>query len=172
LPHPLVEDLLKPTFATWIADAPSCPIPYRWLGSLTGDLDLFRQAVRCRESEQIARELFAAIATSLVEYSVHELPAGYVGNASEDMELLKETETMSQGVGLWDLREYLLAEVNSLRNVVASYLDYRLSSQGTAFADWASENGRVSRAIPNRLPFPEDAFERLCVADEEESGNG
>lgn len=153
LPHPVLEDLVRPTLTSWTSEESANSVPFRWLGWLNYDMDLLRESIRRDDREQIARELFVAIAARYVDYSIHELPYAYVGKAAEDLELLRETRSIVQGIELPELREH-----SENWSVIGRWLRHTWNT-GPEVGRKASRNGllrtvapHVVRRTPSRSP--------------------
>src|SRR5437764_7410788 len=151
LPTPLWKRLIGPILDKWIQDEPENPVPLRWRGRLE---DL-RRAIEIEPTEQIARELLVSHLLHQVDYSIHELPNGfgYLGNETEDLEKLKEVETLAVALPS-DLRERLFSEVALLREIVEGYISYKHSASRLRFCDWMSSQGRTVLDRWEYHPFP------------------
>ncbi len=118
LPHPLRVKLLEPTLVEWICREPKNSEPHRWLGGL----EHLEEAVRLNPADQIACYLLANTILGHVGYSIHELPAGYIGNPEEDLILLEEAESMMGSISDEEKRSEYQSEIAEMKERIYGYL--------------------------------------------------
>jgi hypothetical protein len=117
IPDPLMRELFNPILDRWMASEPTNPVPCRWRGGK----DNLRRAVWLDPNEQIARQLLANRLLHEVEFAAHELPAGYIGSAGEDINKLDEVESLLTCLSAGTPDEFL-KRLSALRHKVESYL--------------------------------------------------
>ena len=121
-PQPLVDGLILPTLREWSTTSPGEAAPHRWVGVITHNGDPLAEAVRLDPDEQIARRWLIDFVTDDVEYAVHELPCGYLGEPAADLVALDEAEGLAAGLTDPVYQEHYVAEIQALRERVRSWL--------------------------------------------------
>lgn len=86
LPNQMLLALIEPTLAEWMITEPGNGCPYRW----SGGIENLRKAIALDGNDDIAKLKFGKIILNDSNYSVHELPEGYLGNPREDLEEVTE----------------------------------------------------------------------------------
>lgn len=118
IPHPLYEEFINPTLAEWTEREPENGEPHRWLGTA----EHLKEAIRLNPADEIARGRLAETVINWVEYSTHELPYGYIGNANEDLQILSEVEAVINEISDDDKRSRYHRRVTELRESIDDYL--------------------------------------------------
>jgi hypothetical protein len=149
IPVPLRDGLILPTLDEWARRDPADPAPFRWRGRFRFHdeaLPDFRQAIALDPAEQIARTLLIHAVIESVDYSVHELPHGYLGSPQDDLLLLDEALAAARALAP-SLEPHPFANrLNGLRETVRAYADYRAGADPQPYADWAAAHNRPARA--------------------------
>jgi hypothetical protein len=119
IPHPLYEEFIKSSLIEWIEREPENGEPHRWLGTA----EHLKEAIRLNPADDIARSRLADTIIHWVEYATHELPYGYIGNASEDLQTLSEMEEIIAEISDEENRAKSNRRVQELRESINTYLD-------------------------------------------------
>ncbi len=85
LPHPLIHEFIFPTMERWRSDCPNVAEPFRWSRSIDDLAHAVSLEPACDETR---RRLILRI-LGHIGFSTHELPAGYLGDAQDDLALLR-----------------------------------------------------------------------------------
>lgn len=123
VPHPLRTKVVAPTLEEWITVSPDSAEPFRWLGTLH---DL-RRAMALDPFDEIASRRFIKYALAHVGYSVHELPAGYLGDPIEDLGILAEAELAANALSNVTQKTRARMWISDLRVAVETYVATRVS---------------------------------------------
>jgi hypothetical protein len=118
MPHPLREEFVKPTLDAWIQREPENGEPHRWLGTP----EHLKEAIRLNPADQIARSRLAEMMIYWAEYSVHELPYGYIGDPNADLQMLKEVESVIGDLVDAENRSAYQLRVKGVRETINAYL--------------------------------------------------
>ncbi|MDB5103170.1 MAG: hypothetical protein JWP91_859 [Fibrobacteres bacterium] len=81
LPDPMYQKLIEPTLLEWQVKEPGTSAAFRW----SGGVDNLRKALKIDENDDIAKIKFAKAILNHSNYSIHELPSGYLGDPHEDL---------------------------------------------------------------------------------------
>jgi hypothetical protein len=119
LPHPLREKLLEPTLAEWVCREPKNSEPLRWIGGV----EQLREAIKLNPADEIACYRLADVVFGYVDYAIHELPYGYIGNPEDDLGLLREVEATISGISDAEIRAEYQGEVVEMRKRIYAYLN-------------------------------------------------
>ncbi len=85
MPQPLLVGFIEPTLAEWRSACPQDPEPFRWSKSI----DDLAFALSLDPGCDYTRRKLVLRILGHVGYAAHELPAGYLGEAQDDLELLR-----------------------------------------------------------------------------------
>lgn len=118
IPYPLQRRIIEPTLLEWTLVEPACPEPHRWLGGY----DDLNRAIELDPKDQIAIRRLLRIILGAVDYNVHELPAGYLGDPIKDIDALDRAEGLIGSLAKSDERQLFLADSAELRSAILSYL--------------------------------------------------
>ena len=121
VPHPLYIRIVEPTLLEWMLIESECSEPHRWLG---GEEHL-RKAIELDPNDELARQKLIVFILGRVGFNSHELPAGYLGIAQDDLAALNEAEVLLQGLSNYDDRIELAAEIDEERRLIQEHLDGR-----------------------------------------------
>ena len=119
IPHPLYEEFVKPTLLEWIEREPITAEPRRWLGTP----EHLKEAVRLDPSDEIARSRLTETVINWVAYSIHELPYGYLGDVIEDLQILKELESIIAEIANEEKRSSYRRQVTEMCESINAYLN-------------------------------------------------
>lgn len=145
IPQPLRAQLINPTLDEWIRESPQSAAPWRWRGSddrnnWRGSYDDLRKALQLDPNEQIARERLITQLLQPLNFAVHELPAGYLGDIEYDLAAIDEIDNVCRGLYNKALAAEVAIHSRRLRATIESYKQYKLSSNPRSFAEWSSRN--------------------------------
>ena len=149
IPQPMVDKLIMPTLNEWMAESPEACAPRRWFGMLTHDVRPLEEALALDPTDQVALHAVTEILIDSVEYAVHELPCGYLGDPDEDYEVLRRAEPYVSALEDPKQRESRMEALHSLKNTVESYLDFVRSGTVESFEEWVQ---RDNPAVRSRRP--------------------
>ncbi len=140
--HPLKVQVIFPTLQQWREKEPENAEPSRWEGVLRHDRTLLAKAIGLCPGDQVARTELVGFIVYDAWGSVHELPVGLLGSPDETLADLAEAERLLEGVQDGRVREEGLEKVRAIKSLLTSYIDYKLTSAGMCFAEWAKTNNR------------------------------
>lgn len=141
MPHPLNEQVIKPTLAEWTKKERENYLPLYWSAKYFYDYDALERALALNPSEQKPLLLFIERNLSALFYSTHHLPDYYCGNISEDMLLLSKLDEKIRLVEDDEVQKAITDDFCFLRALVCSYFEFRQSGEKN-FADWGAKNGK------------------------------
>ncbi|MFU8807234.1 MAG: hypothetical protein ACNA8W_25720 [Bradymonadaceae bacterium] len=145
LPHPLVEGFIRPTLEDWTKAMPEDGMPHRWKGLYFHDINALRRAVELSPDDRLARISLIYRHVGFVDYAIHHLPHGYIGDAEEDLQLLAETYALFEGLEEDDDVANLREELIGLERVVELWIGYRETGKEMPFHKYCEERGFDSR---------------------------
>jgi hypothetical protein len=118
LPDPMYRNLIEPTLLEWQLKEPGSSAAFRW----GGGVDNLRKALRIDKNDNIAKIKFAKTILNHTSYSIHELPAGYLGDPHEDLNDVAEAiEYLAQPFSD-PSRDALLLDLNSNYDKIKSWI--------------------------------------------------
>jgi hypothetical protein len=88
VPFSIKDRLIEPVIGEWIDEEPENPEPLRW----TGNLDDLEKSLELENGCDATRYRYIQKAMNYIAYVTHELPQGYLGNASDDLKLLEKVD--------------------------------------------------------------------------------
>jgi hypothetical protein len=118
IPHPLTVRVVEPTLLEWAEVEPSSSEPHRWIGGP----EHLERAIELDPTDCIALKKFVIVLLSQVGYATHELPAGYLGSAPEDLATLSKIEALLPRLANEDDRAAYAADIAEERYVIHEYL--------------------------------------------------
>ncbi|MDR0348321.1 MAG: hypothetical protein LBH90_02360 [Tannerella sp.] len=142
LPQPLSEKLIKPSLEEWCLSETKNSDPFRWYGRYCRSVEHIDRALEINPQDDKARQILLEWGTYQLYFSVHHLPEGYIGNLTEDMELIDEirkhinqlTEPKSQEFWSKELEEYAV--------LIHNYSEWKKSGHPN-LEKWGEENKRL-----------------------------
>jgi len=120
-PHPLRVRIIEPTLLEWIVVEPECSEPHLWLGGY----EHLKHAIELAPDDELAKRKLIILILRRVGLASHELPVWYLGNANEDLAVLREAEVLLQGLPSEDDRRQLAAKIGEKRKLIQEYLGQR-----------------------------------------------
>lgn len=121
MPHPLYIRLVEPTLLEWTMEEPACAEPHVWLGGY----DHLKLAIELDPESQVARKKIIIAVLRRVVFNGHEIPAGYLGNAENDLAALKEANELLIGLADENDRSSLAADIAEQRKRIEDFLRNR-----------------------------------------------
>jgi hypothetical protein len=118
IPHPLKIRVIEPTLAEWMIVEPTCAEPHRWIGGY----EHLQQAMELDPTDQIALRDLVIFLLSQVDYSTHELPSGYLGSPSKDLEDLNKAEVLLPRISNESDRAAYAADIAEQKALIHEYL--------------------------------------------------
>jgi hypothetical protein len=122
IPYPLRVRVVEPTLLEWSLVEPLNSEPFRWIG----DSESLEKAVALNATDQLAVKRLIRLLLNQVGMATHELPRGYLGSPSEDLQKIARLENLLS----------LLADENEQRRYAAyiaedkHLIDEHLRSRG------------------------------------------
>ncbi|MFI4854624.1 MAG: hypothetical protein ACIAQF_06550 [Phycisphaerales bacterium JB065] len=148
IPQPIIEGLIIPTLEEWMSESPQTSAPHRWLGLVTHDVRSLETALALDSQDQIACEALIRFVIESVQYAVHELPSGYLGDLEKDWDALQQALSQTSALSDELQRQHFATEINSLIELVESYREYASSDAAESFSEWTQSNSRAVRYPP------------------------
>ena len=127
LPHPLREKFIQPVLKSWREALPDDPEPLRWSASID---DLARALTLEPACDYTRRKLILRI-LGFVGFSTHELPSGYLGNITEDLDLIALARREAELILDKEARTKYIQMLDEEESDIASYLTSHNGSQET-----------------------------------------
>ncbi len=118
IPHPLQTRIIEPTLWEWVEVDPLCSEPLRWLGGYEN----LTKAIELDPSDEIARRKLIIVMLSRVGYAIHELPSGYLGNPSDDLETLTRAEMLLSDLSNPEERAKLAGAIADEKTTILRFL--------------------------------------------------
>jgi hypothetical protein len=118
LPNQMLLSLIEPTLAEWMIAEPENGCPYRW----SGGIENLRKAISLDRNDDIAKLKFGKIILNDSNYSVHELPEGYLGNPREDLEDVSEAIGYVRDAIMGPERDAILGGLESNREKIENWI--------------------------------------------------
>lgn len=125
LSHPLVESFVLPTLRDWRKEQPSSASCLRSLGVLLNQPLELKEALELDPEDSAARLFLINLLLSQVEYGLHELPGGVLGDPVEILEILDEVDLLLACDCPPERVEYqqiLVAESGEFRQALSQWL--------------------------------------------------
>lgn len=141
MPHPLNEQVIKPTLDEWAKKERENYLPLYWSAKYFYDYDALERALLLNPSEQKPLLLFIERNLSALFYSTHHLPDYYCGNIKEDMLLLSKLDEKIRLVEDDEVKKTITDDFCFLRALVWNYFEFRQSGEKD-FAVWGAKNGK------------------------------
>ena len=121
VPHPLYKRLVEPTLNEWTVIEPTCSEPHRWLGGY----EHLKRALELDPTDQLARANFIRWIIGRVQFSTHELPAGFLGVPGDDLKSLDEAQAALAELADKSLVTRFASEIIEERELITEYLRCR-----------------------------------------------
>ncbi len=141
MPHPLNEQVIKPTLAEWAKKERENYLSLYWSAKYFYDYDALERALALNPSEQKPLLLFIERNINALYYSTHHLPDYYCGNVDEDMLLVRKVEEKIRLVEDDEAQKAITDDFRFLRALVWNYFEFRQSGEKD-FAVWGAKNGK------------------------------
>lgn len=141
MPHPLNEQVIKPTLDEWAKKERENYLPLYWSAKYFYDYDALERALALNPSEQKPLLLLIERNLSALFYSTHHLPDYYCGNISEDMLLLSKLDAKIRLVEDDEVKKAVTADFLFYSALIRNYHEWKLSG-AKDFSDWGAKNGK------------------------------
>ena len=141
MPHPLNEQVIKPTLAEWAKKERENYLPLYWSAKYFYDYDALEHALAINPAEQ--KPLLLAIERNInaLYYSTHHLPDYYCGNVDEDMLLVRKVEEEIRLVEDDEVKKAVTADFFFYSTLIRNYHEWKLSGEKD-FAVGGAKNGK------------------------------
>ena len=140
-PQPLSDKLIKPTLEIWCEIEKNDNNPFRWYGKYYGSEYHLFKAIEINKEDDIARQILLRRWTNNINYSVHHLPEGYLGDPFEDLKLGDKIKEQISQLSTSKNRENWSREIEHELELVKNYVDWKISKHHD-FSSWGKENNR------------------------------
>lgn len=137
-PQPLSNILLKPTLITWCKKEKTDGNPFRWFGKYYRSEEHLFKALDINKADDLARQTILSWWTDNLNYSVHHLPEGYIGEPLDDIKLGEKIKEQIQKLTTAELREYWTQELEKDLELVRNYIEWKKSGHPN-FENWGHE---------------------------------
>jgi hypothetical protein len=141
IPTPLREGLINTTLDEWCSIEPENNVPWRWKGGY----DNWKKALSLNPKDEMARTFLLKAIIHDIDYSLHELPYGYIGKPIEDLEFIKEAESLIPGLLNSELMQKYRETFTECKALINSYLEYRESGSQNSFEEWGLIEGKATK---------------------------
>ena len=118
IPQPLKARFIEPVLKEWKEIEPNNSAPFRW----SGGLEDLRKAIQLNQDDQIARIKLAEIILTATNYSIHELPNGYLGDANDDLDLVLEALKVIENIKNNDKNISIWAELSENYKIITEFI--------------------------------------------------
>ena len=140
-PHPLSDKLIKPTLIKWCETEMNDGNPFRWYGKYYRSEEHLFRALEINPADNLARETILSWWTYNINYSVHHLPEGYIGEPFDDIKLGEKIKDQIQQLTTPELRQHWTKELEEDLELVRNYIDWKTSAHPD-FEKWGQEKKR------------------------------
>ncbi|MFD2216441.1 hypothetical protein [Metabacillus endolithicus] len=146
LVHPLEENILKPILDEWLYENPKDPQPYRWYGlflKTENHLKYLETALRIGgKSEQKVLMAIINYYLNFLNFSFHHISEdAYLGDISEDQDIVLKIENLSKEITNVDSRKYVAESVNYYKNLLSDWIAFKNEGK-KGFLKWCADNGK------------------------------
>lgn len=139
--HPLQQKLIV-IFEKWSLEADASADPFRWLGCLKSDPDLFKEALKRDHTDQISIHKLADEYLDRVDYQLHHLGDSILLGSIEEAELsLLQAQRYIERIESSQKIEYYTKEWKELNSLLNLWRRYSAEESKLSFPDWAKIEG-------------------------------
>ena len=142
MPTPLAQQLVLPTLHAWTEQEPHDPVPHRWLGILFYEEKHLERALELDPDDQPARLCLVNRIVNGLEYSVHHVPEGYIGDPDADLEEAKAARQHLAYIVDERVRQALLHELDEVQHLIEDWIAFEQDGGGN-FCEWCKQHGRT-----------------------------
>ncbi len=142
LAQPLVAGFLMPTLRKWQDEEPHSSLPVRWLGILSGDIELLAKALSMCPEDKPVRRLLIDHDLSCADYATHHLDeTRFIGNIGEVMAALDHARSLMASAPDSEGLASLESELHYFDALIADWQAYMREPAGS-FPEWCVKQGR------------------------------
>ncbi|WP_152568693.1 hypothetical protein [Microvirga sp. BSC39] len=145
LAHPLKVKIVEPLLKEWINCDPNDFRPHLWLGTIPH----LWEAHRLAPDDQDIRWCLALNVLRAIQYEVHELPIGFLGDDPEgSYTMLLRLRRLLVPLSASDRPRQVWAEIESIIEILGNYLDYQRDPKrhpAETFSCWCERLARRGR---------------------------
>jgi len=141
LPHQLKESVVKQTLLKWCDDQTIDSRPFRWYGRVFKSETHLSRAVEIDPLDDVARTVLLNWMIDQIDYSLHHMPEGYIGDPVEDLAYATQLQGLIEVVQDVAEREAWQGELDFSVELINNYLDWRKSGHPNLEA-WGAENNK------------------------------
>lgn len=143
LPNPLLSSVVVPILEAWKAESPKTSVPCRWLGVLTQDADVLREAIAADPGDDISRKHLVGLLLRSVDHATHHLVENhFIGPVTDALFSLKLIDEQLRFIRDPQVRETLQHSADSLRRLVDDWQEYLREQPLETFPVWCGLRGR------------------------------
>jgi len=142
LPQPLSERLIKPTLEEWCLSETKNSDPFRWYGRYYRSVEHINKALEIDPQDDKARQILLEWGTYQLYFSVHHLPEGFIGNLTENLELIETVREQINQLTEPELQEFWTKELEKYAELIQNYAEWEKSGHPD-LEKWGEENKRL-----------------------------
>lgn len=140
--HPLMK-FLKEVLDRWAADEPNNPIPYKWLGYVTGDITAYEHALALDPKDEICISRITHAHLSSIAYQTHHLSESiFLGDISDAKSSLEKAKHLIATLSSRDLKLEMQNELEYCNNLLACWEEYSSLEIYDSFPHWCASQGK------------------------------
>ena len=141
LSYPLVE-FLKTVLEHWATDEPDNPIPHRWLGYMSGDLQHYERALELNPQDDICINRIALAHLNDVDYQTHHLSESlFLGDFADAETSLEKVGKLIATLSDKELMAHMRNELDYYKKLLACWNEYSNLDTEQPFPDWCASKG-------------------------------
>ncbi|HUC83438.1 MAG TPA: hypothetical protein VMR70_21175 [Flavisolibacter sp.] len=140
-PQPLSEKLVKPTLEDWCKKENSNEQPFRWYGTYYRSEEHLFKALAINPNDDLARQRLLTRWMNTIDFAIHHLPEGYIGNPKDDLDLAEKIQHhINQLTDAALIREWT-NQLKEYVEIIRNYIEWEQSGH-SSFEQWGRENNK------------------------------
>lgn len=141
LSHPLAV-LLKHILTQWASSEPNNAIPHKWLGYISGDIELFEKALLLDPKDEDCIKRILSAHLNDVDYQTHHLSESlFIGDLRDAEHSLSEALSLIHRLTTQELKEHMQEEFAYYERIVNSWKKYSSLKIVDSFPKWCESKG-------------------------------
>jgi len=142
IPHPLMEQVVRPTLVEWSHHDPRDPVPLRWRGIFLYEPPLLEQAIVLDPHDVLARIALIEWLIGKIDHATHHLPDYFIGEPRECMQWATHARRLLEPLQQHPAHDRLHHELDEVEALVNDWMTF-LTSGTDDFGMWCQQHGRA-----------------------------